>query len=321
MYWRFPPYVSVAKKKLKNEKKLKQLRKKKQDIQPVVIDGRALAKTWWGKSWNSNLERYADYSNRIGRGRSYVRHGSVLDLKITKGRVESLVMGSGSRAYSIKIGISNLTRKSWAEIKKKTKDKIDSLQELLDGKFPKYLAEIFTARGEGLFPTPDEIKLSCSCPDWAVMCKHVAATLYGVGARLDIKPELFFTLRGVKIDDMVSFAVKKRKAELLDSASKRKKKSHIIKGDDSKLSKLFNIDLAGAETEDLKSETGKTKRMKKTVRKKTVKKKARKPIKKKTAKKKIVPKKTSEKKTIKKKAARRAVLKQTARNSALSAKR
>lgn len=291
MYWGFAPYVSVAEKQRRSEKKLKQLKKKNPKIHPVVINGRTIAKTWWGKAWNSNLERYADYSNRIGRGRSYVRYGSVLDLKISKGNVESLVMGSSSKAYSIKIKISNLTKKKWAEIKEKSKDKIESLQELLDGKFPKNLGEIFTAKGEGLFPAPKEIKLSCSCPDWAVMCKHVAAALYGVGARLDEKPELFFTLRGVKIDDIVSFAVKKRKTELLDSAAKRKKKPRVIKGDDSKLSKLFDIDLSDSETGDIKAELRKTKRVKKTVRKKIVKKKVRKKTKKKGAKKKIAKKK------------------------------
>lgn len=306
MYWRFAPYVSVAEKQRKSEKKLKQLKKKNPKIQPVVIEGRTLAKTWWGKAWNSNLEKYADYSNRIGRGRSYVRYGSVLDLKISKGNVESLVMGSGSKAYSIKIKISNLAKKQWAEIKEKSKDKIESLQELLDGKFPKNLGEIFTAKGEGLFPAPKEIKLSCSCPDWAVMCKHVAAALYGVGARLDEKPELFFTLRGVKIDDIVSFAVKKRKTELLDSATKRKKKPRIIQGDDSKLSKLFDIDLSDTETEEIKPGPRKTKKVKKTVKKKVAKEKVqkktkKKDIKKKETKKKIVKKKIARKKPPKKK--------------------
>lgn len=296
MYWGFAPYVSVTEKQKRSEKKLKQLKKKNPTVHPVVINGRTIAKTWWGKAWNSNLERYADYSNRIGRGRSYVRYGSVLDLKISKGNVESLVMGSSSKTYSVKIKISNLTKKKWAEIKEKSKDKIESLQELLDGKFPKNLGEIFAAKGEGLFPAPKEIKLSCSCPDWAVMCKHVAAALYGVGARLDEKPELFFTLRGVKIDDIVSFAVKKRKTELLDSATKRKKKPRVIKGDDSKLSKLFDIDLSDSETGDIKAELRKTKRVKKTVRKKTKKKDAKKKIAKKKPTKRPIRKTTGKKK-------------------------
>ena len=288
MYWRYAPYVSVAEKRRRAEKKLKQLRKKDSSLQPIVIDGGAIAKTWWGKAWNTNLERYADYANRIGRGRSYVRHGSVLDMKISRGEIESLVMGSSSSPYSIKIKIGNLPKKKWTEIKKKAKDKIGSLQKLLDGKFPKDLGEIFTAKGEGLFPAPKEIKLSCSCPDWASMCKHVAAVLYGVGVRLDENPGLFFALRGVNIDDLAGFAVEERKSELLKSMSGKKKASRIIKGDDAKLSKLFDIDLAETEERDIKSSPGK-----KSVRKKNTKRKdTGKLAKKKTEKKKVATRST-----------------------------
>ena len=156
-----------------------------------MIEGTAIARTWWGKAWNKNLESYADYHNRIGRGRSYVRHGAVLDLQIGSGLVESLVQGSRSRPYSVTIRIKAMGKKNWEEIKTASQGKLDSLQELLAGKFPKGLGEIFTTQGKGLFPSPKEIDFDCSCPDWASMCKHVAATLYGIGARLDQDPELF----------------------------------------------------------------------------------------------------------------------------------
>ncbi|MEA3333406.1 MAG: hypothetical protein U9Q58_07400, partial [Pseudomonadota bacterium] len=189
--WGYPRYVSVAEKKAKAAKKLKQLRKKRPDIKPVVIEGRTLAHTWWGKSWNRNLERYADFSNRIGRGRSYLRHGAVLDLKIESGKVISLVQGSTSRPYEIEITIKPISPALWASIKNQCRGELKSLQDLLAGRFPKGLGEIFFAQGEGLFPVPKEISFDCSCPDWASMCKHVAATLYGVGARFDEDPSLF----------------------------------------------------------------------------------------------------------------------------------
>jgi uncharacterized Zn finger protein len=238
-YWRYPRYVSVAEKRAKALKKLKQLKKKNPHINPIVIEGTAIARTWWGKAWNKNLESYADYSNRIGRGRSYVRHGAVLNLQVHSGKVDSLVQGSGSRPYSVTIRIKAMNKKTWAGIKSASEGKLDSLQELLAGKFPKALGEVFTIQGKGLFPSPKEIDFDCSCPDWASMCKHVAATLYGIGARLDQDPELFFKLRQVKMKDLVSEAVEGKTRELLKKA--RKKTARVIA--DSDLGDVFGIDM------------------------------------------------------------------------------
>jgi len=237
--WGYPAYVSVAERRAKAAKKLNQLKKKNPHVNPIVIDGTAIARTWWGKAWNKNLESYADYHNRIGRGRSYVRHGAVLDLQIGSGQVESLVQGSRSKPYSVKIRIKTMGKKNWKDIKTASQGKLDSLQELLAGKFPKGLGEIFTTQGKGLFPSPKEIDFGCSCPDWASMCKHVAATLYGIGARLDQDPELFFKLRQVKMKDLVTGAVEGKTRELLQKA--RKKTARVI--DDSDLSDVFGIDM------------------------------------------------------------------------------
>jgi len=238
-YWSYPRYVSVAEKRAKALKKLKQLKKKNPHINPIAIEGTAIARTWWGKAWNKNLESYADYSNRIGRGRSYVRHGAVLDLQVHSGKVDSLVQGSGSRPYSVAIRIKAMDKKTWAGIKSASEGKLDSLQELLAGKFPKALGEVFTIQGKGLFPSPKEIDFDCSCPDWASMCKHVAATLYGIGVRLDQDPELFFKLRQVKMKDLVSEAVEGKTRELLKKA--RKKTARVIA--DSDLADVFGIDM------------------------------------------------------------------------------
>jgi uncharacterized Zn finger protein len=219
-YWGFAPYVSVAEKRAKAARKLQELKKKNANICPVCIEGTTIARTWWGKSWNQNLESYADYSNRIGRGRSYVRHGAVLDLKIEAGKVNALVQGTRSKPYSVSIEIKPIAKKIWDQIKTASAGKLDSLQELLAGKFPKSLGELFTVQGNGLFPSPKEIAFSCSCPDWASMCKHVAATLYGIGARLDHEPELFFKLRNAEVKDLVTEAVQDRTRKLLQKAKK-----------------------------------------------------------------------------------------------------
>ena len=238
-YWGYPRYVSVAEKRAKAARKLKQLKKKNPDIKPIFLEGRAIARTWWGKSWNLNLERYADYSNRIGRGRSYVRHGAVLDLQIDPGKVNSLVQGTRSKPYSVEIKIKAVNKMIWKDIKAACEGKLDSLQELLAGKFPKALNEIFMAHGKGLFPSPKEIDFNCSCPDWAYMCKHVAATLYGIGARLDKDPSLFFKLRKVKMKDLVTQAVEDKTRKLLKKA--KKKTARVI--DESDLADVFGIDI------------------------------------------------------------------------------
>jgi uncharacterized Zn finger protein len=237
--WGYPRYVSVAEKRAKAARKLKQLKKKNPDIKPILLEGRAIARTWWGKSWNLNLELYADYSNRIGRGRSYVRHGAVLDLQIGPGKVNSLVQGTRSKPYSVVISIKAVNKTILKDIKAACEGKLDSLQELLSGKFPKALDKVFMAQGKGLFPSPKEIDFNCSCPDWAYMCKHVAATLYGIGARLDEDPSLFFRLRKAKMKDLVTQAIEGKTRKLLKKA--KKKTTRVI--DESDLADVFGIDI------------------------------------------------------------------------------
>ena len=235
----YPKYVSVAEKRAKAEKKILQLKKKNPALAPVCVDGKKLAESWWGIAWNKNLESYADYSNRIGRGRSYVRHGAVLDLKIESGKIISLVQGAVSRPYTIEISIQKIKTAAWENILKKCQGKIDSLHALLDGKLPKDMGNILTDKKEGIFPSPGEIKFYCSCPDSATMCKHIAATLYGVGTRLDQNPALFFTLRGVNMETLVSQAIQKE-ADQLIQRSKTKTSKRIIQNAD--LASTFGID-------------------------------------------------------------------------------
>ncbi len=239
-YWGyFPPYVPVAEKKARAARKLKELSKKNPHLKPVILQSTKIARTWWGKAWNLNLERYADYRNRIGRGRSYVRHGAVLDLQIGSGEVRALVQGSQSKPYSVTVSIKTLKKDVWQTILSQCQGMLESLQELINGSFPKIVGEIFTHKDAGMFPSPKEITFDCSCPDWAGMCKHVAATLYGIGARLDESPELFFKMRKVEMDDLIRQAISGHKEKLLTRATR--KSSRVLEELD--LSATFGIEL------------------------------------------------------------------------------
>jgi uncharacterized Zn finger protein len=204
MYYQWAPYVPVAERRRKAAAEMAQLAKKGQTISPVRIEGRAIATTVWGKAWCANLEAYSDYANRLPRGRTYVRNGSVADLQIAPGRIEARV--SGSSIYRTTVTVTALPKPRWETLVTDCAGGIDSLVELLQGRFSTGVMERLCRQGDGLFPTPKEIKLDCSCPDGAYMCKHVAAVLYGVGARLDHQPELLFTLRQVAATDLLAKA-------------------------------------------------------------------------------------------------------------------
>jgi uncharacterized Zn finger protein len=183
---------------------LASLRKKGQPISPVRIEGRTIARSFWGKAWCTNLERYSDFASRLPRGRSYVRNGSVLDLQIGRGEVRAMV--SGSELYTVQVDIAPAAAQRWKAVCRDCAGSIDSLVELLQGRLSERVMDRVCREGDGLFPAPGEIDLSCSCPDWADMCKHVAAVLYGIGARLDLSPELLFKLRGVDETELLADA-------------------------------------------------------------------------------------------------------------------
>jgi uncharacterized Zn finger protein/DNA-binding XRE family transcriptional regulator len=198
-YW--GKYVPVAQRRAKAERQLNKLRKQGKAVEPVAIDGRCIARTFWGKGWCDHLESFSDYANRLPRGRTYVRNGSVCHLEIGPGRIEALVIGSA--LYQVTIHIRPLVSDKWVAIKKKCAGRIGSMLELLQGKMSDQVMAVVTDRTKGLFPQPGEIELDCSCPDWALMCKHVAAVLYAVGNRLDSRPELLFDLRAVDAQELI----------------------------------------------------------------------------------------------------------------------
>lgn len=203
-WWGFKPYVSVAQRQAKAKRHAQKLAKQGHVCCPVTVEGRKIARTFWGKAWCDHLESYSDFANRLPRGRTYVCNGSVIDLQIAPGKITALV--SGTEIYTIKINIKPLPDNTWADIKRQCAGQIASLVELLQGKLSSGVMQIITRREGGMFPAPREITLDCSCPDWAGMCKHAAAVLYGIGARFDQQPELLFTLRGVDQMELIEQA-------------------------------------------------------------------------------------------------------------------
>lgn len=281
--WR--PYVSVAERRRRAQREMESLRETGVEIRPVKIQGRTIARTFWGKAWCDHLESFSDYENRLPRGRTYVRNGSVCHLAISKGKIEAKV--SGSEIYNLRIQIKTLPDKKWKSIKRRCAGKIGSLIELLQGRLSDQVMEVVTERKSGLFPSPREISLGCDCPDWAVMCKHVAAVLYGVGARLDDKPELLFSLRGVDHEELIE-----ADTQQAVSAATTGGKSKRLAPDD--LSDVFGIDLEDGDGEPPKNGTKKKAAKKKnTANGRTKKSTAKKVLKKVTAKKKTAKKKSA----------------------------
>ncbi len=200
----FPQSRSKGERIADAEKKRKALEKKGSKLSPVVLEGSRIAETFWGKAWCQNIESYHDYENRLPRGRSYVRSNSVIDLQIEAGAVRAQVMGTV--LYRVSVTVRPVAAKRWASIRAACAGKIGSLVELLRGRISGAVMEVMTRRGEGLFPEPCEIAFTCSCPDVAGMCKHVAAAMYGIGSRLDAQPELLFLLRGVDSAELIDAA-------------------------------------------------------------------------------------------------------------------
>ncbi len=238
-YYGWKPYLSVAARRKKAEGIAARMKKKGQSLSPVSAERGAIAKTFWGKSWCENLERYSDFENRLPRGRTYLRNGSVIDLNIGAGEITAQVMGSD--LYQIRVNIATVPKRQWQAIGADCAGSIDSLVELLQGRLSKSVMERICRPGTGLFPAPREITFDCSCLDWAGMCKHIAAVFYGVGVRLDEKPELLFTLRKVDAKGLVA-----RADAGLALPKPARGSGKVI--DDAKVAGIFGIEMAEVAT-------------------------------------------------------------------------
>lgn len=232
----FDGYYYSYKKAKDPQKTIKELKGKGIDINPIIIQG-AIAKNWWAKAWNKNIESYSDFYNRISRGRSYLRSGAVIDLKIKEGEVKALVQGTRKKPYEIIINIKTISEAVWIDIVNQCKGKIESLEKLIEGEFPKDIMDLFNDRYSGLFPSPSDIKMDCSCPDYAYVCKHIAAVFYAIGAKFDDDPTLFFTLRGVNFEELLKKAVDEKMDEILKKPEKYT--SRIMK--DVNIKELFDL--------------------------------------------------------------------------------
>lgn len=229
-YWNIPKYTQASVEELREKAKASTGRagKKGQEYAPVTVEGRKICKTWWGEAWCANLEQYADYGSRLARGKRYVRTGTVIDLKIKGGKIETRVQGSRKVPYKVEIRISPLSEERCQPIIDKCGRKINNMESLVNGEFPEELKTLFTGN-DGLFPTPSEISFSCSCPDWALMCKHVAASMYAIGVRLDENPFWFFRLRGLDESRFIKVALANKVEAMLENAEQPSER--ILTGD------------------------------------------------------------------------------------------
>lgn len=234
---RWPVYVRVGDRRKQAEKEVAKAKKSGQTLSPIAAFGGAIAKTFWGKAWCDNLERYSDYANRLPRGRTYVRNGSVIDLQITAGTVQAQVMGSS--LYRVRITVEAVAKPVWGALLTDCAGSVASLVELLQGKLSKGVMERLCVPRTGLFPATKELRFSCSCPDSASMCKHVAAVFYGVGARLDHTPEVLFQLRNVDVNELVAKALTAQPAQKAVSSKRRALDTGV-------LADVFGIEMADA---------------------------------------------------------------------------
>ena len=237
-YWKPKYYSQPTNEEIQaNAEKTKEKARRKGIVyDPVILEGRRICSSWWGCAWCENLERYADYASRIDRGKRYVRNGSVIDLQIGRGKVTARVQGTRKAPYKVEIRISPLSEEKCQAIMNRCGRKLESLDALLSGNFPEDMKDLFFEEG-GLFPTPAEISLNCSCPDWALMCKHVAAVLYGIGARFDRNPLLFFELRGLDVNRFIDVTIQNRVEEMLAHADSRT--SRMMDSED--LTSIFGV--------------------------------------------------------------------------------
>jgi len=233
-FYGWAPYVPVAERRAKAQKQLEKMKKKGLNVQPVLLSGRKIAASFWGKGWCDHMESFSDYANRLPRGRSYVRNGSVCHLEIQSGHIKAIV--SGSSLYNVSITITPLVKKKWDAVRSACSGRIGSLIDLLRGRLDRGVMEVVSDRREGLFPLPGEMKFDCDCPDWAGMCKHVAAVLYGVGARLDHSPEMLFIHRGVNHAELVDVS-----AAVTDAARAGTSRRRIAA---TGIADVFGIDMA-----------------------------------------------------------------------------
>jgi uncharacterized Zn finger protein len=256
MSWYYYEDTRAIKARLQLEIAKRRKRGEKFEALTVPQGSRKLAQTFWGRAWCDHLESHSDYEYRLPRGRSYLRQGNVYNLAIEPGVITAEV--AGSALYEVRVTIQPLAKAAWKSLKKDCAGQVASLLDLLAGRLGDGMLRAVADPARGLFPKPKEIHMSCSCPDYAGMCKHVAAVLYGVGVRLDRAPDLFFVLRSVDPSELLTTAAR-------DELDRAHGADTALAGED--LSALFGIDLATADAPPAKSPVKKPKSPKPAPRK------------------------------------------------------
>jgi len=166
--------------------------------------------TWWAKRWISALERLG-WSNRLQRGRTYARQGNVLEVKVRPGRIDARVQGSRKRPYRVTIHIEPLSDSDWDKAASAMAERALFAARLLAGEMPENIEDAFVQCDTQLFPRSEQdIDMSCTCPDWANPCKHIAAVFYTLGTEFDRDPFLLLLLRGMSREHLLAALREKR---------------------------------------------------------------------------------------------------------------
>jgi uncharacterized Zn finger protein len=179
---------------------------------PIRVDGGirarskrgAIGEQWWSRRFISVLESYG-MSGRLARGRSYARAGQVLDFELSQGKVTARVQGSRVRPYQVRIGVLPLTTAQWRRVQDRLASQALFRAKLLAGEMPREIEEVFAECGTPLFPrSPADLDMHCSCPDWEVPCKHLAAVCYVLAEEFDRDPFGMLAWRGKARDELLA---------------------------------------------------------------------------------------------------------------------
>jgi uncharacterized Zn finger protein len=179
---------------------------------PIRVDGGirarskrgAIGEQWWSRRFISVLESYG-MSGRLARGRSYARAGQVLDFELSQGKVTARVQGSRVRPYQVRIGVLPLTTAQWRRVQDRLAGQALFRAKLLAGEMPHEIEEVFAECGTPLFPrSPADLDMHCSCPDWEVPCKHLAAVCYVLAEEFDRDPFGMLAWRGKARDELLT---------------------------------------------------------------------------------------------------------------------
>ena len=202
----------------------------------IKLKSKNISCEWWGQQWCQNIGKYADYANRLERGRTYIRKQAVESLELKDRYIAARVKGSYFPYYDVVVEVDPLREDKVSEVLEQIKD----ISLITNGYVSNDYYNLFTVK-EGLFPDTNEIRFSCTCPDCASMCKHVAAVLYAFGSILDKDPLALFKLRGVEVETYFDKKLYETANKMFQSISSFSSDERTISEDD--ISNVFGLDI------------------------------------------------------------------------------